>query len=337
MVENSFKVGVGIENLFGNASRSATPLFSSPDFVEIKDPCPVFDGLMWHLFCTAVDRKSRQFVVLHLKSESLTRQWSSSVCKIQGITGSGICAPGVIYSDSKFHMYIQNEYCRPGGHIVHLASSDGNTFVAVDTILQAVLDTDHAVVYDAHPAEIRGHKYITYSASREVGKPDIYLLKSESETWNGPWEKCGTILTHEDVPHHNSRSHKNYEWGLEGSQLIQFSEGICLSGVCFLSEGVTGSRQRIFWAFASHISGPFKTAGGIFGPTGDGWQSGEVGHGAGIVVNNSLHFFYQARRAGAHSPWSIGIISVLLGGKEPSLSLPVQFVSLSGEKNSQRI
>src|SRR5436305_210047 len=82
-----------------------------------------------------------------------------------------------------------------------------------------------------HCPVINGQKFLVYSGMSEVGRPDIYLAKSLSGSWEGAWERVRsndrkeTILSHEEVIHHNQKFQNNYEWGLEGAQLTQLPNG----------------------------------------------------------------------------------------------------------------
>lgn len=88
-------------------------------------------------------------------------------------------------------------------------------------------------------------------------QPDVFLARSTSNTWFGPWERIGKIVDHNDLPHHNPREHPDYEWGSEGAQLIELPDGrVLLNATYFLPSGARGIGQRVFFAIADKIEGP---------------------------------------------------------------------------------
>lgn len=52
-----------------------------------------------------------------------------------------------------------------------------------------------------------------------VGQPDLYLARSRTGSWDGPWDRLGCILDHARVPGHNQIGTEDSERGLEGPQL----------------------------------------------------------------------------------------------------------------------
>jgi hypothetical protein len=186
------------------------------------------------------------------------------------------------------------------------------------TALESIAGTGEAALYDPHPAIIAGHKYLSYSGSAHigtkepgsgglwVGQPDIYLVKSQSNTWDGPWINRTKILDHTEIVHHNQKNHLTYEWGLEGSQLIELPNGIIMmNAVCFLPHGEFGTRQRVFFAFARSVKGKFYSAGTVLPPL-EEWESGENGHAAAFMRGPDMYLFYQGRPPG-QEPWRYGI------------------------------
>jgi|GEM_PF-6320324 len=131
------------------------------------------------------------------------------------------------------------------------------TLDGMETVLEGIDDVNSAErgIYDPHFSSVRGKKYLTYSAARRIGPvgdrymadPDIFLAESVGNDWSGPWERHGLILSRDDVPHHNPRHHQDYEWGLEGYQLLELPNGsVLMVVVCFKPNEVQGLRQRIF-------------------------------------------------------------------------------------------
>jgi hypothetical protein len=274
----------------------------------VKDPCPVFDGHVWHLFATGWSHERDGHEIVHAIATDVRGPWTTvAPSQIVGTGSHQMAAPGVVWSaeDNCFHMFIQTLFNEFGGYIEHLTSPDGHTFTKSDTALTSNAAVAEDGIYDPHPAEIHGQKYITYSAFRTIGQPEIYLARSVTNMWNGPWERCGRILRHDELWHHNQPHHPDFEWGLEGSQLIALPNGqVLLNAVCFLPEGTPGTRQRVFFALADSPRGPFVSLGPILAPGSEQWESGENGHASGCVHDGRLHLFYQARSQ--HAPWRFG-------------------------------
>lgn len=294
------------------------PLFESPLYSDTKDPCPIFDGKVWHIFGSGGSSSVEIWKILHATAPTLLGPWTmESPALLHGLKGPHVAAPGVIMDlkENIIHMFVQSDFLDLGGNVYHLVSDDfGKSFCYTDTSIMSLSNTAEAGIYDPHPAIIKGQKYISYSGTpvvehyptHNVARPDIYLARSKSNTWNGPWERLGMILKHEDIHHHNQHNHPDYEWGLEGSQLLQLPNGkVLMNAVCFLPDGARGTRQRVFFAIANEIMGPYKSLGPILKPTNFGWESGENGHAAGIIDKNLLHLFYQARSK--ENGWRYGI------------------------------
>ena len=82
---------------------------------------------------------------------------------------------------------------------------------------------------------------------------------------------------------------------------------VLLNAVCFLPDEIRGKRQRVFFAIADSVTGPYKTLGPVINTLERTWESGENGHAAGVVFESKLHLIYQARKAIKGScPWMIG-------------------------------
>ena len=136
-------------------------------------------------------------------------------------------------------------------------------------------------------------------------KPDIYLAKSESGTWEGPWVRMGRILEHADIAeHHNQRDHDEYEWGIEGAQLVELPDGqVLLNATSFLPGGKRGSRQRVFFALADSVAGPYRTCGPVLEPP----CFGENGHSTALVDGDQLILMFQARLETTNHCWRYGL------------------------------
>jgi hypothetical protein len=290
---------------------SEQEVLDSGQIRDIKDPCPVFDGNIWHIFGSRGTTITETWKLLHATSPTIDGPWVlEDPVELVGVEGDKIAAPGVIYDfeEKIFHMFVHSSFLDVDTHVYHLASSDGKRFELIDISFSSVPGSQEASIYDPHPAIINGKKFISYSGAPAVGRPDIYLAESETNTWYGPWERLGMILSHNEVPHHNQHDHPDYEWGLEGSQLIELPDGrVLLNAVCFLPEGPRGTRQRVFFAVADNINTPFKTLGPVIQPPSEGWDSGENGHAAAILENDVLTLFYQARpMPGEEAKWRYG-------------------------------
>ena len=283
------------------------PLFHPALSEDLKDPCPVFDGETWHMFGSSGNVRSETWSILHATSPDLYGPWTEHKPIDLRVEGSGVAAPGVIFEAGVFHMFIQTEFMKLGGRCEHAVSNDGFSWVALPSALLAVPGTGEAGIYDPHPASVGGHRYIVYSgmsAFDKVPQPDIYLARSQSQSWFGPWKRVGKILDHAELSHHNSRQHEDYEWGIEGAQLVELPDGrILLNATCFLPEGPRGSRQRVFFAIAADVEGPFRSIGPVLDPG----EPGENGHSTAFVSGTELTLFYQSRRAATNHLWRYGI------------------------------
>lgn len=299
------------------------PMFQPTGLDDVKDPCPVFDGTTWHMFGSGGTVTSETWQIYHATAPTLDGPWTQGPLIDLPLTGSGVAAPGVVYDEGLFHMFIQTEFMKPDGKVQHLTSHDGYVWTLAATCLTAMPGTAEHGIYDPHPAEVLGHKYIVYSAMpafQRVPQPDVFLARSTSGTWFGPWERLGKILDHEEIPHHNPRHHPDYEWGLEGPQLVELADGkVLLNATCFLPHGPRGSRQRVFFAIADTVTGPYRSLGPVMDPS----EPGENGHSTVMVQGNQLTLFYQSRVATTGHRWRYGILRLLteaITGPAPRLS-----------------
>ncbi len=289
------------------------PLIVSPKYNDTKDPCPVFDGKQWHIYASGGSSEIERWHILHATAPAPDGPWNiEKAAQLEGITGGGVAAPSVEYDEHEkvFHMFIQTHYAELGSTIEHLTSPDGFYFKYHDTVLTSLPNSPEAGIYDPHAAILNGQKYISYSGFPRVSRPDIFLAKSTSNTWDGPWERAGRILSHHEISHHNQEDHEDYEWGLEGSQLLQLQNGLILmNAVCFLPNGERGTRQRVFFSVARNPTGPYLTLGPVLDPRNNEWESGENGHAAGRIVKKELLLFYQARaREKGKNKWRFGLV-----------------------------
>jgi hypothetical protein len=102
-------------------------------------------------------------------------------------------------------------------------------------------------------------------------------------------------LRHEQVACHNQLGAGNYEWGLEGAQLVELPDGrLLLNAVCFLAGAPAGCRQRVFFSVGESPVGPFDVLGpALTPPGGDG--AGENGHATVLVSDGEVQLFLQQR------------------------------------------
>ncbi len=276
--------------------RVPLPLEDSP-YAAVKDPCPVFDGQQWHLFGTGII-SAHEFELLHATAPHLEGPWRiRPPVVVDELNGGCVAAPGVVADeDGHLHMFLQTDYNRLDGRIEHMVSHDqGQSFHHATTALTSDPGTDEAGIYDPHPAELAGRRYLVYSAFSTVGEPNVHLAVSGTGSWGGPWQRLGAIIRHEDVQCHNQRGHEDYEWGLEGAQLIELpGGGVLLNAVCFTPAAPRGSRQRVFFATAPEPAGPYVVHGPVLAPPGAD-ATGENGHATVVMDGERLTLFFQER------------------------------------------
>jgi hypothetical protein len=270
--------------------------FDQQRYLAVKDPCPVHDSHQWHLFGTAIT-SPHEFELLHAVADRIDGPWRVlDPVDVGPLEGGCVGAPGVIAESGVLHMFLQTDYNALGGRIEHLVSSDGGqSFAHAGTALRSLPGTAEAGIYDAHPAMLWGRRFVVYSAFSVVGEPDIHLAVSESDGWDGPWHRLGPILRHEQVSCHNQLGAGDYEWGLEGAQLVELPDGrILLNAVCFLPGEPTGCRQRVFFSIGDSPVGPFDVLGPVLTPPG-GYGAGENGHATAVIHDDKVQVFLQQR------------------------------------------
>jgi hypothetical protein len=274
----------------------------------LKDPCVVRLRDEWHLFATGC-KDGFTYDVVHATAPHPSGPWTfRDPCRLLGADGPSACAPGVVVEGETLHLYLQQSYNTLGGHITHLVSEDGgDTFETQGIALRSLAGSSEAGIYDAHPCVVGGTRYLVYAGFSTVGEPDLHLARATS--WNGPWERRGVVLDHDDVPCHNMRGCEQYEWGLEGGQLAELPDGrTLLLGVCFLPTGAHGARQRALLAVADHPEGPYDLIGPAIEPAAYG-RTGENGHGALLVDDGEVHLYFQ-HRDGDGLPWTLHVASI---------------------------
>lgn len=312
---------------------TSDPLTAGYAYAEdLKDPCVVEVDGHFHVYGSIGSSRLEEWQIFHALAEHRDGPWhiqppvqlSGLERLLGGDRAPHIAAPAVVYDETtaKFQMVVQTEFMAPGGKILHLVSSDGQIFTDPKIILKSITAEDSCErgIYDPHFASLQGKKYLSYSGAKRIGPvgnrfmadPDIFLAVSDSESWSGPWRRQGMILSHAEVPHHNPRQHPDYEWGLEGSQLLELPGGyVLMVAVCFKPDEIQGLRQRIFFAAARQPLGPYKTLGIAIEPQSDhAWNSGENGHAMAEVFQSDdgqayLRLWHQGRpKPGAGSGWT---------------------------------
>jgi hypothetical protein len=300
------------------------PLFTSVHFKDAKDPCIVFDGTVWHLFGSGGSVKKEEWQILHATAPDIVGPWTEMPpAQLIGLSGPRVAAPGVVYDTvgKLFHMVIQEDFIGLGGGVEYLVSSDGNVFTKMNTLLAPMANSDEAGLYDPHFSLIGNKKYLIYSGIPALmtydrpftPQPDIYLAESSTALWTGPWKRQKKILSHDHIAwHHNRREHPDYEWGIEGPQLMELPDGsVLLNATCFIEEGKRGTRQRVFFAHAKVPDGPYESFGPVLSDRENEWESGENGHATVHIKDNILYLFYQARSSKNSDPasnnWQYGL------------------------------
>jgi hypothetical protein len=270
----------------------------------LKDPCVVRFHDRWHLFATGC-KAGWQYDLVHAVADRLGGPWTMiPPSDVVGASGPSLCAPGVVAEGDRLHLFVQEAYNLLGGSIRHLVSDDeGASFHDAGVALTSHPGTSEAGIYDAHPAVVGGTRYLVYAGMAKVGEPDLHLARAES--WDGPWERLGPILTHDDVGDcHNPRGCPAYEWGLEGGMVSELPDGrTLLVAVCFLPDGDHGSRQRVLLAVADDPAGPYDVVGPAIEPSVYA-PSGENGHATAVVDRGRVHLFFQ-HRDGDGPPWEL--------------------------------
>lgn len=293
----------GIETVGACFAKSSidAPLVTSRFFPELKDPSLAYDGSRYHLYGTGCLGPHR-WGIYHFVATTPHGPWEElTPCSINA-QGPQLCAPSVVFEAGVFHMFVQTACFELGWPLLQLVSTDGANFRSQGTALSPPPGDGY---YDVEAVHWAGEHYLTYSAMHQVGHGDIYLAKSRTNTWFGPWETVGCILEHTNVPFHNQHADRDYEWGLEGAQVVRLHDRrFLLTAVCFLRHGRPGRRQRLFTALADRIEGPYLGSTPVIEPSRDAWDCGENGHGCAWQKGDDIHVFFQARRPAGK--WNIG-------------------------------
>lgn len=276
-------------------------------YAHLKDPCPVFVRGQWHLFGTGDPGGGKPHEILHATADELSGPWRMQDASVLvGVTGDTV-APGLLAEGDLLHMYIQTTFNVLGGGAEHLISEDGgSTFLRQGVALRARPGSAEAGIYDPHPVQIAGNRYLVYAAFSVIGRPDVFLARSRSGGWEGPWERLGCILAHPHVSGHNQHDDPDYEWGLEGPQLLELPDGrVLLNATCFLANASPRDRQRVFLGVGDAATGPFD----VLGPMVPGRQDGEAfenGHATALLDDDRRLQLVFHEWTSAHAGWRFG-------------------------------
>lgn len=287
---------------------------------EIKDPSVVAlaDGT-YMMFASVGNSITQTWLVGRFTASNLLGPWQEvAPVTFHNLEGPQLCAPAVLYSQENgqpvWTMYIQTACFEENGVIALATSTDGQNFYGQpqpQATRDMVSNPPAPVigVYDVGVSEIKQNNEqvlcMLYSGYRRVGCGDLYLsTKKKSET---QWSPGHCLVSQEEIPFHNHPDYEHFEWGLEGAKLIQLAnDSFLLIGVCFLPlpTEYLGTRQRVFLAASTTITGPYTAIGMPFVPQANEWKTGENGHPDTIISGNDLIVIYQ-ERSGDGKPWHL--------------------------------
>jgi len=305
---------------------------------EIKDPSVVqVADHLYMMFASVGNSIHQQWIVGRFRALSLQGPWEEiEPVKFKDLRGAQLCAPAVTYEaddkEAPWKMYIQDACFVPGSVIAYATSKDGRVFTGQPHPL-ATKDSvdarpnDVIGVYDAGISEIKSGKEellcLLYSGYRKIGCGDLYVSTKNKRDLAAKWSRGSCLLQQEQVPFHNRPDSEYFEWGLEGAKIVQLSHDcFLLIGVSFLPQPneFAGKRQRVFWAGARDLQGPYVPIGLPLYPSGLD-RAGENGHSDTFIDGDYLWLIYQ-ERLGASEPWGlryakyeIGIVEQMLREK----------------------
>ncbi len=295
-------------------------------YFEIKDPSVVMlpDGTFM-MYASIGNSLTQEWIVGRFVAIHPAGIWQEiEPVSFTDLKGPQVCAPAVTYEvvnhQPSWKMYIQTACFESDGVIALATSTDGQHFVGQPQPLASrhTICAEHQPlvtgVYDASVSEVRVANQemmcMLFSGYRRVGCGDIYASYRPKSAGEHEWSPAQRLLTQEEVPFHNHPNSEHFEWGLEGAKLVQLDkECFLLIGVCFLPKPneFLGTRQRVFFAVASSMNGPFTPVGTPLNPfesEHDG-RLGENGHPDTLLLNeHDLWIIYQERH-GQGAPWHL--------------------------------
>jgi hypothetical protein len=301
---------------------------------EIKDPCVVFDGNLWHIYGTGGIKTSNEWQVLHAISKSYDGKYITvENIKLLNKDGSPfpniyqqIHAPGVIYDNEqkKFFFIVQTTFTNLGGTVEFFSSTDGDNFYHEETVMKSAPYSRHAGVYDPHISTLVKRyfdgkkssdtkKVFVFTGIEKVALGRVYLAESISDTWNGPWEETSCVLWPEQIKaHHNQDNDPNREWCTEGAQLFELDEDLVskeifkrpiyvINAVGFYPFGDHGTRQHNFFTASFN----YKKGYTSLGPVHPYSTEKEMGHGSLVKLpNGKLGLYRQERSFKSKGKWN---------------------------------
>lgn len=292
-------------------------------YPEIKDPSVALVNGKWYMYASVGRSRDQQWIVGRFEADNATGTWNEiEQVDFKGIQGPQLCAPAVLYDSrneegGKWKMYIQTACFEENGVIAEASSYDGRIFSSMHASLitsqHSGLNTKHKVVgvYDAGISEVTvdGEELLAmiFSGYRKVGSGDIYLTWKRKNDNVADWAPAKLILDQEDVPFHNNPNYEHFEWGLEGGKILQVHNSLfLLVGVCFLPmpKGYEGKRQRVFFAAANALTGPYIPMGTPFPPQTYEHGMGEHGHPDAFINNEEMVVIFQERKKDG-DPWHL--------------------------------
>jgi hypothetical protein len=321
-------------------------------YFEIKDPSVVaLPNGTYMMYASVGNSVEQRWLVGRFLSTTPEGPWKELEPVIfKGIDGPQLCAPAVMYEevDGKplWKMYIQTACFQENGVIALATSDDGHTFyghtrplATKDSIVKSPVPV--IGVYDVGVSEVKNGQEdllcMIYSGYRRIGCGDLYMSTRHKSAPEEAWSPAQMLLQQEDVPFHNRPDYEHFEWGLEGAKLIQLADDhFLLIGVCFMPrpKEYDGTRQRVFFATADSMNGPFTPISMPFTPEYSQWQAGgENGHPDTLIVGDHLWVIYQ-ERTGVNQPWYLRCAQFNLNELSQVLK-DVRASQSAGQENTQ--
>ena len=259
-------------------------------FNDVKDPCMVFDGEKWHLFTSGGWGPNHGgWQVTHMISENMHGPFRlHSTLNI--MEGSCVAAPGVVYHKGLFYMTIQTGYQHLGESIFLTTSKGDGVWTEPKMIIGGL---DHMCCYDAHISFVDDEMVVVYASydERNMHRPNLYVSYPMRYITFEARHRI-KLLDCDDVKFHNAHYHHDYEWGLEGPQVLDIpGVGMLLTFVAFLGDRPRGQRQRLCFALASYKNLWWK----ILPPVVDPPENGENGHGMCFEHEGKFYCVLQER------------------------------------------
>lgn len=303
---------------FNQATKIARLPEHADQYPELKDPSIVkITDSQYLMYASIGSSITQTWIVGRFEASSPDGEWHEvPPVTFHYLSGAQLCAPAVRY-DAELHrwtMYVQNCCFEEGGFIALASSIDGQNFFGASKPLftrEMLGEHSESIVglYDAGISEVMldGEAYLCllFSGYRRVGCGDIFMTYRKKSASDTDWSLPQRILAQEDVPFHNHPDSPWFEWGLEGAQITQLGDGsFLLIGVCFMPKpaGFLGTRQRVFFAHAASLLGPFTPLTVPFLPQEVDGKRGENGHPDAFIWGNKLWIMYQ-ERLGEGKPW----------------------------------